>query len=722
MNFDNLDRFEKSKTTRIEYSNINGIKNPLLHIKLKSFEIENNFIVLANGKVIQNTLYPLGSNENLVIEAKLPADKKNIVVLVENPKGIYIVCKMTNTKIGRVLSKSMVIFKYIRSKIITFFILIFRAIRFFWKQYHFFVPLKMWKKYFKDFVDRMKLNGNNNFYNPRYQSEYLRWLEEKDKHIKKYDELIYKPLISILIPVYNIDSNLLCECIDSILNQTYDNFEICLVDDCSQKIETLETLKEYEKRDKRIRVKYRTENGHISVATNDALSMAKGEFVGLVDDDDILDKDALYENVKALNNDNTIDMLYSDEDKLDLRGKRCDPHFKSDFSIDTLLSLNYICHFVVLRKSIMNKIGGFRIGLEGAQDFDLFLRFSEETKSIHHIPLILYHWRMVKGSTSMAIDNKSYALDKGKIAIEDALKRRNIKGNVVRDVVSTYYHIIYEYDEPIVSIIIPCKDHSDVTEVCLKSLFNKTTYKNYEVIIMNNESVEDKTYSLFDSYKDQYKNFKVIDANVPFNYSLINNMGIKECKGDVIVLLNNDTEIITPDWLSIMVGYAIQPHIGAVGAKLLYPDYTVQHAGVLLGLGGVASHAGIGSSRDDLGLYGRLRVPYNYSAVTAACLVVEKKKFNEVNGLEEKLEVAYNDVDFNLKLFKKGYYNICVPQVELIHHESKSRGLDTTSEKFQRFKIESEFMHSKWDYLLLNDPFYNINYSRNGFFVLDKEK
>ena len=415
-------------------------------------------------------------------------------------------------------------------------------------------------------------------------------------------------------------------------------------------------------------------------------------------------------------------MIYSDEDKLDLKGRFCDPHFKPDFSPDTLMSLNYICHFSVIRKSIMDKVGGFEVGVEGAQDHDLFLKISEVTKNIHHIPKILYHWRMSETSTAMNLDNKGYINDIGLKVVENALKRRKLKGTVRRDPISTYFIIDYEIkNNPLVSIIIPTKDYPDVTEKCLESLFTKTEYKNYEVILMNNNSEKKETFELFDKYKKKYKNFRVIDANYEFNYSKINNEAVKASKGEYVLLLNNDTEIIDPKWLTVMLGYAQLPHIGAVGPKLLYPDTTVQHAGVILGLGGVASHAYLGRERNDPGMYGRLRVPYDYGCVTAACLLVKKSKFEEVGGLEETLRVAYNDVDFNLKLLQKGYNNICVPQTEVMHYESKSRGLDNTSEKYKRFMQESDYMFEKWDYELKHDKYYNPNFTMKYWFMLDRK-
>ena len=528
--------------------------------------------------------------------------------------------------------------------------------------------------------------------------------------------------VSVIIPVYN-EEKYLRQCLDSVINQTLKDIEIlCINDGSTDRSE--EILREYEKKDKRIRVKYRKKNGHISATTNDALKMAKGEFIALMDDDDKLAPEALYENVLVLNNNKKVDMIYSDEDKINLNGKRCDPNFKSDFAPDSLLSSNYICHFTVLRKTIIEKIGGERSEYDGAQDYDLFLRFTENTtpERIYHIPKMLYHWRMVEGSTSMVIDNKGYALERGRLAVEDALKRRKIKGKVKIAKDCPYYYIEYDVsDNPKVEIIIPTKDLAITTRKCLESIYEKTTYKNFEICLVNNNSEKQETFDLFEEFKNKHNNFKVLDANFEFNYSKINNLAVKNTKSDYIVLLNNDTEIITPNWIEIMLGYAKQEHIGCVGAKLIYPDNTIQHGGVVLGLGGVASHVFLGFDRNATVWGGRLSVPYNYSAVTAACLMVSRKKYNEVKGLEEDLMVAYNDVDFNLKLLKKGYYNVFVPMAELYHYESKSRGRDTTSEKYKRFVLESKYMYNKWNKEIANDRFYNQNYSLKRGYMLDKK-
>ena len=608
--------------------------------------------------------------------------------------------------------------KKIKSILWTFY----KGIRLAWREYHFLIPPAMWKKFFLVAVDKFKNGDKNLFYNPFIKDDYNNWiLENCNETIVK--KLKYNPLISIIIPVYNVDEKYLKECLDSVLSQSYKNFEICIADDCSTNLDTIITLKDYDKNHKNIKVLYRKENGHIVKASNSALSLAKGEYIALLDNDDILEKDALYEFVSLLNIDNKIDMIYSDEDKIDLNGKKCEPHFKPDWSPDTLMSLNYICHFTMLRKKIVDDIGGFRENTVGSQDYDLFLRFTEKTNNIKHIPKILYHWRMIQGSTSMDKKFKDYTYINGKKVLEDALVRRKINGVVKEDKNNTFYITEYKYDkEPLISIIIPTKDYASTLDICLKSIYEKTKYKNYEIIVVNNNSIEEETFNLFDSYKRLYKNFYVVDVNTEFNYSNINNIGVIKSKGDFIVLLNNDTEIITSEWLDIMVGYAMQPHIGAVGPKLFYPDNRIQHAGVVLGLGGVASHAYIGSTKYENGIFGRLNIPYNYSAVTAACLMIEKKKYLAVGGLNEKLKVAYNDIDLNIRLLKNNYYNLFVPQVELYHYESKSRGLDTTTEKYKRFLMESDYMYKTWDKEIANDIYYNPNFSKKGCFLLDRKQ
>lgn len=665
---------------------VSGISNPMIDIYGFIYYNDYKFIVKADDKEIEYNYDT--SNHAFRLYASLPKNSKNIKIYVHVNKKDILIIDIKNTKLNR-----------IKRKIYTYL-----------------------DKLKPSFLDTKNYSGH--IINPENQKEYLYWCKNTQKKIKpkKYD---YEPLISVVIPVYNVSKKLLSECLDSILKQTYQNFEICLADDCSTNKETVNTLRKYERKDKRIKVVYREENGHISEASNSALEIAQGEFVAMMDNDDVIPQNALQEMVKVLNDNKEIDFIYTDEDKLDLEGKRCCPHFKPDYAPDTLLSLNYICHFTLLRTSILKSIGGWRKGFEGAQDYDLFLRFFEKTTKdkIYHIPKILYHWRMVEGSTSMTISNKDYATLRGKKAIEDALKRRKNDGIVHIDEETSYFYIEYKYkSEPKISIIIPTRDYADVTEQCLKSIYEKTTYKNYEVVIVNNNSEKKETFDLFDKYKKKYKNFKVVDANFEFNYSKINNLAVKETNSDYICLLNNDTEVITPNWLELMVGYAMQPHIGAVGAKLMYPDDTIQHCGVILGLGGVAGHAFTDLHRNALVFAGRTSVPSNFGGVTAACLMVDRKKYEEVNGLEENLKVAFNDVDFCIKLLEKGYYNVVMPKVELYHHESKSRGYDTSIEKQKRFASECDYMYKNWGNILLHDPFYNENFSRrNAFKVIIKK-
>lgn len=704
----------------ISYQKIRGVVHPGLVIRGTVKRLKYDFLTLVDGKEKDYNLIINPATGEFTLTLLLQKEDKKIEVYVICDDEKYLIYRGRNSQIKRFLGKTKDTlsekFRYVKGVAVT----LKKGIVYIWHEYHFLVPPSLWKKYLSDFKKRSRERGNKYYYEPFDKNDYNKWLA-KNKWESIKEELKYQPLISILIPVYNIKREYLAKCLDSILNQTYENFEICLVDDCSTLEETKETLKEYQKKDKRIQVTYHKKNKHISETTNDALKMAKGEFISLVDDDDELTDNALYEVVKVLNQNKKIDFIYSDEDKIDLDGMFCDPHFKADFSPDTLLSNNYICHFTTIRKALVEKVGGFEKGLEGAQDYDLFLKVTEQTKNIYHIPRILYHWRKVEGSTSMTISNKSYAIDKGKMAVENTLKRRKIKGTVLKDEKTLYYKIVYDLgSKPLVSIIIPTKDYADTLDTCLTSLYAKTAYSNFEVIVVNNRSEEEKTFSLFEKYQKEHKNFKVMEANYEFNYSKINNEAVKKCKGEYICLLNNDTEIISEDWLSIMVGYAMQDHIGAVGPKLLYPDNTVQHAGVVLGLGGVASHAFIGYQKDDVGTYGRLMVPYNYSAVTAACLVVSKKKYLEVKGLDENLKVAYNDIDFNNKLLKKGYYNVCTPQVMLYHFESKTRGFDTTPEKYNIFKKEQNYMYQKWGNLISEDPYYNPNFSKQISFKLKK--
>ena len=477
----------------------------------------------------------------------------------------------------------------------------------------------------------------------------------------------YKPLISILVPVYNVEEKWLRSCVDSVRKQAYHNWELCLVDDCSTKPHIKKVLNEISTSDNRIRVAFREENGHISKTSNDALSMANGEFVALLDHDDELTYDALYENIKLLNEHPDADVIYSDEDKISTTGERHSPFFKPDWSPDMLMSQMYTCHLSVYRKSIVQEVGGFRVGYEGSQDFDLMLRVSEKTNKIYHIPKILYHWRTIPTSTAMNSSSKNYTHLAGLRALEDTIKRRGLDARVESiDGYSNVFLVRYNASRnPKISIIIPTRDMTSTLSSCLNSIFEKTAYMNFEVIIIDNGSEDPSILELYTYWRNREPDrFKVIEYNIPFNYSKLNNFGVQKSSGELILLLNNDVEVITPDWLDEMAGQAIRSNVGAVGACLYYPDNTLQHGGVITGLGGIAGHSHKHFSADQPGYFCRLKVVSNYSAVTAACLMIKKKTYEEVGGLEEELQVAFNDVDFCLKVKEKGYNNVWLPHVK----------------------------------------------------------
>ncbi|MFS0982833.1 glycosyltransferase family 2 protein [Enterococcus durans] len=540
-------------------------------------------------------------------------------------------------------------------------------------------------------------------------------LKSQQEQSKKFD---YRPLISIAMPVYNVEIKWLEKCIDSVINQTYDNWELCISDDASTDPKIKKCLEAYEKKEPRIKVVFRKENGHISLATNSALEIATGEFIALLDNDDELPPHALFEVVKVLNERPELDVIYSDEDKIDAEGNRFDPHFKADWSPDTLMGNNYISHLGVYRSSIVKSLGGFRKGYEGSQDYDLVLRVAEQIPEdhIYHIDKVLYHWRTIPGSTASSGEAKSYIYDSGVKALTDALNRRGIKGTVRPGLISGFYEVTYEVlQEELVSVIIPTKNGYDDLKLCVDSIIEKTSYPNYEIIIADNGSTDPKMQELFAEYKKQLNERFIVELiDIPFNYSRINNLAAEKASGKYLLFLNNDTEVIEPNWMTTMVSYAQFDRIGCVGAKLYYPDDTTQHAGVLVGIGGVAGHALNNYDRTHCGYFGRLVIDVNYLAVTAACMMVKTADFKAVNGFDETLEVAFNDVDLCLKIYELGRYNVYAHQVELYHFESKSRGYEDTPEKQKRFAGEIKKMQDKWPAYIAHDPFYNDNLTKEG--------
>lgn len=537
--------------------------------------------------------------------------------------------------------------------------------------------------------------------------------EELDNQKKaKFD---YEPKISIIVPTYNTPVKYLEEMIQSVIDQSYSNWQLCIADGSCGNAKLEKVLEEYHNKDSRIIYKLLDSNKGIAGNTNAALELADGEITGLLDHDDTLEPDALYEVVKAFQ-DKLVDAVYTDEDKiLGPDWINVDPNFKPDYNIDLLRSHNYITHFFCVKTELLKEIGGFKAEYDGAQDYDVILRCTEKARKTRHIAKILYHWRMHDNSTAANPASKAYCHEAGRKAVEDHLKRLGIPGKVELSKLFGGSRVIYETPgNPLVSIVIPNKDHIDDLDKCVRSLFNVNTYKNIEVIIVENNSTQKETFEYYDSIQKEYSDVRVLMWKSGFNYSAINNFGVKEAKGDYILLLNNDTEMIAPDSISDMLGYCMRPDVGIVGAKLLYPDRTIQHAGVIIGLGGIAGHAFIGLDANQYGYMSRAYLSSDYSAVTAACLMISKDIYNEVGGLCEEYAVAFNDVDFCMKVRSKGYLVVYDAFSQWYHYESKSRGYEDTEEKQLRFKGEIETFKSKWQKELdEGDPFYNRNFPLN---------
>lgn len=533
-----------------------------------------------------------------------------------------------------------------------------------------------------------------------------------DALASKIASLANRPLISVVMPVYNPPLHFLKEAVDSVRSQVYPHWELCIADDASPDSDIREFLRGLVAQDIRIKLVFREQNGHIVAASNSALTLATGEFVALLDHDDVIPQDALYWMADAINRHPEAAVLYSDEDKIGLDGKRCDPYFKSDWNLELFLSQNMISHLGVYRRSLVEEAGGFRPGYEGSQDYDLALRcvLKLQPNQIVHIPRVLYHWRILPGSTALSPNEKSYAQQAGARALSDFLIASDVGGRV-ESLPNGYYRIHPKLPNvlPMVSLVIPTRNALQLVRQCVESILSKTTYPNYEILLVDNGSDDPVAVAYF-SELNQHARIRVIRDDREFNYAALNNRAVGLAKGEVIALINNDIEIITPGWLDEMVGLVLRPGVGAVGAKLWYPDGTLQHGGVIVGLGGVAGHAHWGIGRHDPGYFGRAVLTQVLSAVTAACLVVRKSVYEQVNGLDEThLKIAFNDVDFCLKLTEAGYRNIWTPYAEMYHHESATRGADDSPEKKARFSSEVAYMHRRWGHLFLSDPYYNVN-------------
>jgi len=553
--------------------------------------------------------------------------------------------------------------------------------------------------------------------------DYVRWVEELDTPTTRELAILRvsvasfatKPTISVVMPVYNTAPEILDEAIRSIRAQIYEHWELCIADDLSTRPDVRVLLERHAAADTRIKVRFRLTRGNISATSNTALEMATGEFVALVDHDDLLPPHALYWVVEAINRHPDAALLYSDEDKMDAGGRRHDPHFKGDFNHELLLAQNMISHLGVYRRDLVRELGGFRPAYDGAQDHDLALRFAAAVprNRIVHIPRVLYHWRSIPGSTATSHRAKPGAADCGRRAVLDHVTRTH-PGATVEPAPEAPWHQRVRHPlpaaRPLVSIVICTRDHGDLVRTAVGSIVARSTYGNYDITIVDNGSRDPDTLACLRGLAVQ-AGVRVIRDDSPFNYSRLNNAAVATTRGDVVCLLNDDIEVLSPDWLEELVAQAIRPDVGAVGARLWYPDGTLQHGGVIIGIGGVAGHAHPRLPRGRRGYLCRGVLQQEMSAVTGACLAVRRTVYDEVGGLDERLVVAFNDVDFCLRLRQAGYRNIWTPYAELVHHESATRGPEDNPEKIARFQREIGFMQARWGAALECDPYYNVNLS-----------
>lgn len=548
--------------------------------------------------------------------------------------------------------------------------------------------------------------------------DYQEWLKERElteeerkrQRERNWDQPI---TISLAVPLYRTPEEYLRQMIESVLAQTYPHWELCIADGSQDGGECQRVVEEYAGKDGRIRYQMLEKNLGISGNTNAAMQMAKGEFLALFDHDDLLAENALYEVALAVERQPEADVIYTDEDKVtsDLK-EYFQPHFKPDFAPDLLCSNNYICHLLTVRTQLAKQVGGMRQEFDGAQDHDFIFRCTEQARRVVHIPKILYHWRIHKGSTADNPMGKQYAVQAGKRAVEAHLKRMELSGTVepLKDL--GFYRVTYQVQgSPLISIVIPNKDEKEMLERCLDSIRTLSTYENYEILIVENNSVTEEIRDYYKSLEKQ-TNIRVIEWDRPFNYSAINNFGISQARGDYIICLNNDITVISPDWMQKLLANCQRPQVGVTGARLYFPDNTIQHAGIALGIGGVAGSLFVGMDRRRTGYMHKAVIQQNLSAVTAACMMFRKEIWEKAGGFTEELAVAFNDVDLCLKIRELGYLAVYNPDVEMYHYESRTRGPEDTEEKRRRFQREIEYMRTHWiKYLKGGDPYYNCNLS-----------
>lgn len=568
-------------------------------------------------------------------------------------------------------------------------------------------------------ISRILSTYNETFSSSHSEASYQHWIKRREsKQLNNIRTILAstKPskLISILLPTYNSNPKFLEICINSVLQQSYQKWQLCIVDDASTETEHISLIEEYAEMDERIIFHRKSENTHVSDTTNACLKLAKGKYTLLLDHDDMLPRHTLLMMVNQLQTSPNLKLIYADEDKIDIHNTRYEPHFKPEWNPDLLYSQNYIGHPILLETERFKSIGGMRMGVEGSQDYDLLLRYTAglNANQIHRIPQILYHWRSHFESTALDSKAKDYTTVAGISVLKHHFDQKNIAISVAQGIRPNTYKLTWPIEStPLVSLIVPTHNGYHILKTCIESLLEKTTYKHYEIIIVDNRSTCQKTLKFINELVVKNTKVRILKWDNPFNFSEINNFAVSHAKGEIVGLINNDIEVISPDWLTEMISHAIRPEIGCVGAKLYYPNNKIQHAGVILGIGGVAGHSHKHAPRESIGYFRRLHLVQNFSAVTAACLIVKKTIYNQVGGLDHvNLPIAFNDVDFCMKVGEAGYRNVWTPYAEMYHHESISRGSDEeTPEKKLRALKESTYMRKKWQKKLQNDPAYNPN-------------
>ncbi|MDD3252685.1 MAG: glycosyltransferase family 2 protein [Lachnospiraceae bacterium] len=578
---------------------------------------------------------------------------------------------------------------------------------------------------------RHKLQGLDNDYD---YGEWYKLTQPTEEALATQRETVlsYQPLLSIVIPAYKTPEKYLREMLDSILAQTYKNWEVCVANGSPAGEGKIvdKVLQQYRAADARFKYRELGENLGISGNTNAAIELASGDFIVLADHDDTLPEHALFEVAAAVNDHPGCDVLYSDEDKLDMDGGALfDPHFKPDFNPDLLTSVNYICHLFVVKRELLEQVGGFCNAFDGAQDYDFILRCTEAAKQIHHIPKVLYHWRCHQNSTASNPESKLYAFEAGARAIMAHYERCGIPAvKVEKGVDYGIYHTTFQIQkDPLVSVVIPNKDHTQDLDLCMRSLIDRATYRNLEFVIIENNSTEPETFAYYEAIQKEFPQVRVVRWEREFNYSAINNFGAGFAKGDYLLFLNNDTELIAPNLIEEMLGFCQRADVGAVGARLLYQDDTIQHAGVVVGFGGIAGHTFIGLHEAENSYFHRAMCAQDYSAVTAACMMTKAEAFRQVGGFTEELAIAFNDIDYCMKMRQAGLLVVYAPYAVMHHYESKSRGLEDTPEKVARFNREIAIFARRWPDILQNgDPYYNPNLTlrKSNFALRDllKEK